>query len=158
MNYPVANPILPPFPTQEEDQGTWLQSFQKTLIPWLSQVTNLMNNSVQGLGPTLTIASNTIYPTHAIHHVADAETPEDLETIALPSPGKGFGAVVGGSPNEGARLEDRPPMHTGPLFLIPDDTFVWSTAGNIALAGTAVVDRVLMMVFDGTSWHPNYLA
>jgi hypothetical protein len=47
----------------------------------------------------------------------------------------------------------------GVIRLIPTGAFTWTTAGNIAVAGTAVVNRVLTMVYDsGTSkWYPSYV-
>jgi len=46
------------------------------------------------------------------------------------------------------------------LTLIPTGVFTWTTAGNIALAGTAVVGKALTMTYDGTTakWYPSYIA
>lgn len=46
----------------------------------------------------------------------------------------------------------------GSITIIPDDTFTWTTAGNIALAGTAVVGKALIMTYDSTTskWYPSY--
>jgi hypothetical protein len=43
--------------------------------------------------------------------------------------------------------------------LIPTGAFTWTTAGNIAVAGTAVVNRMITMAYDsGTSkWYPSYV-
>ena len=45
------------------------------------------------------------------------------------------------------------------ITLIPTGAFTWTTAGNIAVAGTAVVSRALTMTYDsGTSlWYPSYV-
>ena len=47
----------------------------------------------------------------------------------------------------------------GTITLIPTGIFTWTTAGNIALAGTAVVSRALTMTYDSTTtkWYPSYV-
>ena len=47
----------------------------------------------------------------------------------------------------------------GTITLIPTGAFTWTTAGNIALAGTAVVSKALIMTYDyGTGkWYPSYV-
>jgi hypothetical protein len=45
---------------------------------------------------------------------------------------------------------------TGSIVLIPDNLWSTSTAGNIALATTAVVNKALTMTYDGTKWYPSY--
>jgi hypothetical protein len=44
--------------------------------------------------------------------------------------------------------------------IIPDAVFTWTAAGNIALAGTAVVNKALTFVWDATNqkWVPSYIA
>lgn len=46
----------------------------------------------------------------------------------------------------------------GSITIIPDGIFTWTTAGNIALAGTAVVNKALTMTYDATTskWYPSY--
>lgn len=46
----------------------------------------------------------------------------------------------------------------GQLTLIPTGIFTTTTAGNIALASTAVVSRALIMTYDATTnkWYPSY--
>lgn len=46
----------------------------------------------------------------------------------------------------------------GQITLIPTDIFTTTTAGNIALASTAVVSRALIMTYDVTTakWYPSY--
>ncbi|CAB4152425.1 hypothetical protein UFOVP1377_13 [uncultured Caudovirales phage] len=45
------------------------------------------------------------------------------------------------------------------ITLIPTGAFTWTTAGNIAVAGTAVVNRALTMTYDSatTKWYPSYV-
>ena len=47
----------------------------------------------------------------------------------------------------------------GTITLLPTGAFTWTTAGNIALAGTAVVSRALTMTYDSgtTKWYPSYV-
>ena len=47
----------------------------------------------------------------------------------------------------------------GTITLIPTGAFTWTTAGNIAVAGTAVVSRALTMTYDSatTKWYPSYV-
>ena len=47
----------------------------------------------------------------------------------------------------------------GAITLIPTGAFTWTTAGNIAVAGTAVVSRALTMTYDVTTtkWYPSYV-
>ncbi len=49
----------------------------------------------------------------------------------------------------------------GPLVIIPDDTFTWTAAGNIALAGSAVISKALRFEFDPAAakpFFPSYVA
>lgn len=45
------------------------------------------------------------------------------------------------------------------ITIIPDGAFTWTTAGNIALAGTAVVSKALSFYYDSgtTKWYPSYV-
>jgi hypothetical protein len=49
---------------------------------------------------------------------------------------------------------------SGVIILIPTGIFTWTAAGNIAIAGTAVVNKALFMVYDpqAAKWIPSYLA
>jgi len=46
----------------------------------------------------------------------------------------------------------------GEIKLIPTGIFTTTTAGNIALASTAIVGKVLIMTYDATTtkWYPSY--
>jgi hypothetical protein len=46
----------------------------------------------------------------------------------------------------------------GQITLIPTGAFTTTTAGNIALASTAVVSKALIMTYDVTTakWYPSY--
>jgi len=47
----------------------------------------------------------------------------------------------------------------GSFTVIPDGAFTWTTATNIALAGTAVVNRELTFTWDAVAakWNPSYV-
>lgn len=51
-----------------------------------------------------------------------------------------------------------PSLATCVLTLIPDGIFTTTTAGNIALASTAVVSKALIMTWDpvAAKWYPSY--
>lgn len=72
-----------------------------------------------------------ISPDRGIHHITGTS---EITTINLPVTG-----------------------FVGTIVLIPDEAFTFNTGGNIAVAGTAVVNRALHMTFDGTSWYPSYV-
>jgi hypothetical protein len=83
-----------------------------------------------------TIASaTTIAPTKPITFISGTTA---VVTITAPSP-----ISVGG----------------GSIIFIPTGAFTWTTAGNIAVAGTAVVNRSLTMTYDVTTTklYPSYV-
>ena len=85
--------------------------------------------------PTIASAT-TIAPTKPITFISGTTA---IVTITAPSP-----ISLGG----------------GSIVLIPTGIFTWTTAGNIALAGTAVVNKALTFVYDVTTtkWYPSYIA
>jgi hypothetical protein len=92
-------------------------------------------NAVSAAAPTVASAT-TIAPTTPIAFVSGTTA---VVTITAPSP-----ISAGG----------------GSIILIPTGVFTWTTAGNIALAGTAVVSKALTMTYDVTTtkWYPSYTA
>jgi hypothetical protein len=92
-------------------------------------------NAVSAAAPTVASAT-TIAPTTPIAFVSGTTA---VVTITAPSP-----ISAGG----------------GSIILIPTGIFTWTTAGNIALAGTAVVSKALTMTYDVTTtkWYPSYIA
>lgn len=110
---------------------TWVPGFQNPLVP-------------VGAGVTAAVASaaGAITPSGPLFHVTGA--------LAV----TGFNVPVGCNANTVATLG-------GCAFtIIPDGTFTWTTAGNIALAGTAVVNKALTFSWDATNkkWIPSYIA
>lgn len=47
----------------------------------------------------------------------------------------------------------------GTLVFLPTGAFTWTTAGNIAVAGTAVVSRALTMTYNPSTakFYPSYV-
>ena len=84
--------------------------------------------------PTIASAA-TIAPTTSIVFISGTAA---IDTITAPTP-----ISAGG----------------GRITLIPTGAFTWTTAGNFAVAGTAVVSRALDIVYDVTTtkWYPSYV-
>lgn len=78
----------------------------------------------------LTIASNTVVPTGALHHVGAGL----IKSITVPT---------SCSP-------------TCTIALVPDAAFTTDTTGNISLVSLAVINRVMLFVWDGSKWNPSY--
>ena len=91
--------------------------------------------NAQAVGVALASAA-TITPTSPMHHITGTT---QITTITAPA-----NLTAGGM--------------GGCLVLIPDGAWTTGTAGNIALASTAVVNRALTMCYDSgtTKWYPSY--
>jgi hypothetical protein len=91
-------------------------------------------NATSAAAPTIASAT-TIAPTTQITFISGTTA---VVTITAPAPISSGGGVI---------------------RLIPTGAFTWTTAGNIAVAGTAVVNRVLTLVYDATTtkWYPSYV-
>lgn len=57
-------------------------------------------------------------------------------------------------------VPERIKANGGTVILIPTGIFTWTDAGNIALAGTAVVGKALHMTWEPVTgkWYPSYIA
>lgn len=92
-----------------------------------------INNGYLALTKGTAVASaTTITPTGGIFHVTGTTA---IATINIPYTG-----------------------FNGQIIIIPDAIFSTTTAGNIALASTAVVNKALIMTYDATAvkWYPSY--
>lgn len=94
---------------------------------------------VYGIGVAvtpLTIVGTTITPTLGVSHLGAGT----FDTITVPT-------WVNGT--EGASFT-----------LWPDAAFTWTTGGNIAVAGTAVINRLLTFIYDHSLglWAPSYVS
>jgi hypothetical protein len=78
----------------------------------------------------LTITTNTIAPTNQIHHLGAGL----VKTITVPVTC----------------------YTTCSIMIIPDAAFTTDTTDNISLASTAVINKTLIFVWDGTKWSPSY--
>lgn len=74
----------------------------------------------------------TIAPTGLIHHISGTAA---IGTITVPT------TLC---------------VPTCTLYLIPDAAFTTTAAVNISLASTAVINKTLIMTWDGTKWNPSY--
>ena len=86
-----------------------------------------------GTVSALTVTTNTIAPTSLIHQLGAGL----IKTITVPAT---WGA-------------------TGFLLLLPTAAFTYDATGNILVpagGGTAVVNKVMVVVWDGTKWTPSY--
>ena len=94
------------------------------------------NNGLVPPGPTAAVASaaGVVLPTGPLFHITGA--------LAI----TGFTLPVG--------------FTGGSFTVIPDGVFTWTAAGNIALAGTAVVSKALTFTWDANAakWYPSYIA
>jgi hypothetical protein len=52
-----------------------------------------------------------------------------------------------------------PTGYGGKITVIPTGAFTWTTATNIAVAGTAVVNRAIEFTYDSVTnkWYPSYV-
>lgn len=96
-----------------------------------AEVGNLQNSIV---GDDLVSGDLTLVPTHKIHRVTGTAA-----VTGITPPGDGF---------------------AGEIILLPVGVFTWTTATNIALAGTAVVGKALHMTYNPrlAKWYPSYVA
>ena len=92
--------------------------------------TRVANRVNQSVGPAITSASAVVF-SHVAHHVTGTA---QIDTISVPN---GF---------------------EGELRLIPDGAFTLGTSGNIAIASTATVGKMMILHYDPATskWYPSY--
>ncbi len=88
--------------------------------------------SVSSAGTTAVASTTTIVSTAKVYHVSGTTAIQTITTTGLSA--------------------------GDTITLIPDGVFTWGTSGNIAIGGTAVVNKALIMTFDGTKLNPSYLS
>lgn len=76
-------------------------------------------------------SATTITPTSPIHHVSGTTA---IATITVPT-----NCTPGCD-----------------LTLVPDAIWATNTSGNVSLATTAVVNKALILTWDGAKWNPSY--
>lgn len=94
------------------------------------------------------------YPT-ALGTTAGAPTIASATTIAPTTP---ISFVSGTTPIVTITPPNPISLNGGKIKIVPTGLWTTTTGGNIALATTAVVNRLLMLVYDPitTKWYPSY--
>jgi hypothetical protein len=107
----------------------WLYSTVTSL--WVASFNN--NSAVKGVTAAVASAAGLVTPSGPVFHITGA--------LAI----TGFNIPVG--------------FTGGSFVVIPDGTFTWTTANNIAVAGTAVVSRAITFTFDSNTakFYPSYV-
>ena len=115
-----------------------------------------ISTSMVMVTPVLGVASATSLVSGLIANMAVAGTIASAATVAPTAPVtiiSGTAAIV--------TITAPAPISTrgGTITFIPTGAFTWTTAGNIAVAGTAVISRALTLTFDATTtkWYPSYV-
>ena len=106
--------------------------------------------------PVLGAASATSLVSGLIANTAVATTIASAATVAPTAPV----TIISGTAAIVTITAPAPISATGgTITFIPTGAFTWTTAGNIAVAGTAVVSRALTLTFDATTtkWYPSYV-
>jgi hypothetical protein len=106
--------------------------------------------------PVLGAASATSIVSGLIANTAVAGTIASAATVAPTAPV----TIISGTAAIVTITAPAPISATGgTITFIPTGAFTWTTAGNIAVAGTAVVSRALTLTFDATTtkWYPSYV-
>lgn len=91
------------------------------------------NNNAEVLGATVASPAGVLAPSGNIFKVSGTNA---ITGITVPA-----GAIAGFT-----------------IAIEPTGIFTWTTATNIAVAGTAVVGKILYFVWDGAKWAPSYIA
>ena len=138
--------------TGETGTGALVFATSPTLVtPLLGTPTSGVITNCTG-SPTLTDLkySGLVATTAAAGTIASAATVAPTKPITIIS---GTAAIV--------TITAPAPISAGggTIIFIPTGAFTWTTAGNIAVAGTAVVSRALSLTFDVTTtkWYPSYV-
>ena len=106
--------------------------------------------------PVLGVASATSLVSGLIANTAVAGTIASAATVAPTAPV----TIISGTAAIDTITAPAPISTTGgTITFIPTSAFTWTTAGNIAVAGTAVVSRALTLTYDATTvkWYPSYV-
>jgi hypothetical protein len=106
--------------------------------------------------PVLGVASATSLVSGLIANTAVAGTIASAATVAPTAPV----TIISGTAAIVTITAPAPISATGgTITFIPTGAFTWTTAGNIAVAGTAVVSRALTLTYDATTvkWYPSYV-
>jgi hypothetical protein len=126
---------------------------------------NNNNNSIVigynavGLGTNTTVIGNSSTTANRIFGVqATGEVAPTIASAATIAPTKQITFISGTTAVVTITAPTGIATTGGQITLIPTGIFTTTTAGNIALASTAVVSRALIMTYDATTakWYPSY--
>lgn len=83
---------------------------------------------------------------------------DDLASAGTITPTSGQHRVSGTNAIDTIATGNLPTGFNGQLFIIPTGAFTWTTNDNITVAGTAVVGKLIIFVWDATTskWAPSY--
>lgn len=118
-------------------------------------ITNInIGSAVSGATGTITLNSNVVYTklkatSAAAPTIASATTIAPTTQIVFVSGTTAIATITAPAPISSGG---------GQITIIPTGAFTTTTAGNIALATTAVVNKALIMTYDATTtkWYPSY--
>ena len=101
---------------------------------------------VPGVTTAVASAAGAVNPTGPLFHITGA--------LAITA----FGSSTTAGLGAGGGSATQP--YGASFCVIPDGTFTWTATNNIALAGTAVVNKTLCFTFDNTNkkYTPSYIA
>lgn len=123
-------PVLTPW-LNTTNGNQWVQGIAGQWVPGWNNP-----SSLSGVTAAVASAAGAIVPSGRLFHVTGTEAITGFTNASM----IGF---AGGS-----------------FTIIPDAIFTWTAAGNIALAGTAVVNKALTFTWDSNAgkWNPSYIA
>ena len=116
------------------------------------------NSANATFGGTLTLTGNLTAPAVIGFSATDAVAPT-VPSGSTITPLKPIAFISGTTVVNNISVPSVMLFTGGTITLIPTGAFTWTTAGNIAVAGTAVVSKALIMTYDyGTGkWYPSYV-
>jgi len=116
------------------------------------------NSANATFGGTLTLTGNLTAPAVIGFSATDAVAPT-VPSGSTITPLKPIAFISGTTVVNTISVPSVMLLTGGTITLIPTGIWTWTTAGNIALAGTSVVSKALIMTYDyGTGkWYPSYV-
>jgi hypothetical protein len=130
----TANTLVTPWVNMQTGAQWLCSTITKTWVPsWNNQYL-----ATPKVTAAVASAAGQVTPSGPLFHITGALA---ITGFLIPP---GFNATASGG---------------GCFTVIPDGTFTWTTANNIAIAGTAVVNVLLSFCWDATAqkWVPSYV-
>ena len=119
----------------------------------------VIGSSAIGIGANTTVIGTSATTANRIFGVqATGEVAPTIASAATIAPTKQITFISGTTAINTITAPTGIATTGGQITLIPTGIFTTTTAGNIALASTAVVSRALIMTYDATTakWYPSY--